>query len=101
MKNSKQSRREFLSNTALSALGIGALGTSNIFNKSKSLSAVDSPGKLKDLQKYSNLTFLKEAPDGDKIRAGLVGCGGRGTGAAVNFVDAGPNLEIAALGDLF
>lgn len=43
----------------------------------------------------------KTAPDGRKLRAGLVGCGGRGTGAAVNFLDAGPNLEIVALADLF
>ncbi|MEJ2146854.1 MAG: Gfo/Idh/MocA family oxidoreductase [Acidobacteriota bacterium] len=41
------------------------------------------------------------APDGRRLRAGLVGCGGRGTGAALNFLDAGANLEIVALADLF
>ncbi len=45
--------------------------------------------------------LLDRAPDGDTLRAGLVGCGGRGTGAAINFLDAGPNLEIVALGDVF
>ncbi|HAX94629.1 MAG TPA: hypothetical protein DCY25_11965, partial [Bacteroidales bacterium] len=45
--------------------------------------------------------FLTQAPDGKPIRAGLIGCGGRGTGAAVNFLDAGPNLQITALGDVF
>ena len=35
------------------------------------------------------------------LKAGLIGCGGRGTGAAINFLDAGPNLQIVALGDVF
>lgn len=41
------------------------------------------------------------APEGRRLRAGLVGCGGRGRGAMVNFLDAGPNLEISALADVF
>ena len=45
--------------------------------------------------------MLDQAPDGEVLRAGLVGCGGRGSGAAINFVDAGPNLQIVALGDVF
>jgi myo-inositol 2-dehydrogenase / D-chiro-inositol 1-dehydrogenase len=43
----------------------------------------------------------QKAPDGRPLRAGVIGCGGRGTGAAANFVDAGPNLQIAALADVF
>jgi len=46
-------------------------------------------------------TFLDKAPDGEPLKAGLVGCGGRGTGAAHNFLNAGPNLHITALGDVF
>ena len=45
--------------------------------------------------------FLDQAPDGRPIKAGLVGCGGRGTGAANNFLNAGANLQITALGDVF
>ncbi|MCD6597957.1 MAG: Gfo/Idh/MocA family oxidoreductase [Bacteroidales bacterium] len=45
--------------------------------------------------------LLEQAPDGKVLKAGLVGCGGRGTGAAINFLDAGPNLQITALGDVF
>lgn len=37
----------------------------------------------------------------DTIRVGLVGCGGRGTGAAVNAVQADQAVEIVAMGDLF
>ncbi len=35
------------------------------------------------------------------LRVGLVGCGGRGTGAATNILDAAPGVELYALGDLF
>ncbi len=44
--------------------------------------------------------LLDQAPDGKKLRAALVGCGNRGTGAALNFLAAGPNLELIALGDV-
>jgi myo-inositol 2-dehydrogenase/D-chiro-inositol 1-dehydrogenase len=42
-----------------------------------------------------------KAPDGQLLKAGLIGCGGRGRGAAENFLDAGPNLQIVALADVF
>ncbi|HKJ66880.1 MAG TPA: Gfo/Idh/MocA family oxidoreductase [bacterium] len=45
--------------------------------------------------------LMDQAPEGPELRAGLVGCGGRGTGAAGNFLDAGPNLSIVALADVF
>ena len=45
--------------------------------------------------------FLDQAPDGPVLKAGVIGCGGRGTGAANNFLSAGPNLQIVALGDTF
>jgi predicted dehydrogenase len=37
----------------------------------------------------------------DRIRVGLVGCGARGTGAAMNCVMSSPGVEITALGDVF
>jgi predicted dehydrogenase len=46
-------------------------------------------------------TMLDQAPDGPILKAGLVGCGGRGTGAAIQFLSSGPNLKIVALGDVF
>ena len=41
------------------------------------------------------------AQGSDRIRVGVIGCGGRGTGAAYNCVAAAPGVEIAAIGDLF
>ncbi len=37
----------------------------------------------------------------DKLRVGLIGCGGRGTGAAQDCLNSAPNVEVVALGDLF
>jgi myo-inositol 2-dehydrogenase/D-chiro-inositol 1-dehydrogenase len=41
------------------------------------------------------------APEGRVLKAGLIGCGGRGRGAMMNYLDSGPGLEISALADLF
>ncbi len=37
----------------------------------------------------------------DRIRVGLIGCGGRGTGAAFDCTNAAEGIEIYAMGDLF
>ena len=36
-----------------------------------------------------------------KLRYGVIGCGGRGTGAAVNALEASKDVEIVALADVF
>ncbi len=37
----------------------------------------------------------------DTLRVGLIGCGGRGTGAAANALKADPHVELTAMADLF
>jgi predicted dehydrogenase len=46
------------------------------------------------------VTFIDKAPDGALLKAGVIGCGQRGTGAAIDFLAAGPNLKIVALADV-
>jgi predicted dehydrogenase len=41
------------------------------------------------------------AAGSDVIKVGLIGCGGRGTGAADNVLHAAPNVTIWAMGDAF
>ncbi len=42
------------------------------------------------------------AAGSDKIRVGLIGCGGRGTGAGIiDCAQAAPGVELVAMGDLF
>jgi myo-inositol 2-dehydrogenase / D-chiro-inositol 1-dehydrogenase len=48
-----------------------------------------------------SLAARAHAAGSDEIKVGLIGCGGRGTGAAENCVAAAPNVTIWALGDLF
>ncbi len=84
----KTSRRKFIGDAA-ALTAVGTLG----------LGAVVSSCSRKP--KYVAPVFADRAPDGPVLRAGLVGCGDRGTGAAFNFLEAGPNLEIVALGDVF
>jgi myo-inositol 2-dehydrogenase/D-chiro-inositol 1-dehydrogenase len=86
----KTSRRRFLENTAIGTIGV--IGASQLI---KSCSTGEAGGTVVAPE------FLTSAPDGEPLRAGVVGCGGRGTGAAVNYLDAGPNLSIVAVGDLF
>ena len=86
----KTSRRNFLEKSTIGALGvIGATQIIKSCTTGESVGAVTVP------------EILKTAVDGQAIRAGVVGCGGRGSGAAINFLDAGPNLSIVAIADVF
>jgi len=51
----------------------------------------------------ANLTMLANvhAAGNEAIKVGLVGCGGRGTGAADNCLHSAPNVRIVAMGDVF
>lgn len=86
-------RREFLKKSVRTAVGAAAVPT---------LLVGCTPKKEKiDLDSVDVPEILLKAPDGRPLKAGLVGCGGRGTGAAQNFVEAGDGLTITAMGDLF
>ncbi len=41
------------------------------------------------------------AAGSDRIRVGVIGCGGRGTGAARDCINSSPGIEIYAMGDVF
>ncbi len=87
-------RRQFFKEAA--ALGVmGTIGGGYL------LSSCNQPDKKKSTSTYEAPVFPEKAPDGKVLKAGLIGCGGRGTGAAVNFINAGPNLQVTALADLF
>ena len=89
MNKSNISRRNFLGKAAVAgAAGIVA----------PTLITACSPKKGK---KVVLPVMPDKAPDGALLKAGLIGCGGRGTGAAINFLKSGPNLTISALGDVF
>jgi predicted dehydrogenase len=41
------------------------------------------------------------AAGGETIKVGLIGCGGRGTGAADNCLHSAPDVKLVAMGDMF
>ncbi len=89
MKRSNISRRNFLGTAAVAgAAGIVA----------PTIITACAPKKKKEV---SVPVMPDKAPDGPMLKAGLIGCGGRGTGAAINFLKSGPNLTVTALGDVF
>ena len=90
-KSKNINRRHFIGATALA--GIGVLGASAALSSCKTNVASNSELGLPPV--------LRAAPAGKKLRAGLVGAGNRGTGAAINFIGSGPDLEIIALADVF
>lgn len=83
-------RRTFLGKTALA--GIGLAGATAILKGCR-----NSPAK----PEYQLPPILRSAPDGKKLKAGLVGTGDRGLGVASDFLQSGPSLEIIALADAF
>jgi len=89
MKKSSISRRNFLGKAA--TVGVAGIVVPTIIT-----SCARETKKVVEVP-----AFLDQAPDGPVIKAGVIGCGGRGTGAAINFLNAGPSLQITALGDTF
>ena len=91
-QNKSISRRKFFGDAA--AIGaVGAIGMGYL---------VSSCGrKVGNEIPPGTPTLLEKAPDGRPLKAGLVGCGGRGTGAALNFLNAGNGLSIVTLADMF
>ena len=69
-----QTRRDFLKTSGQTALSVAALGTA------------------------ASRAF---AAGSDTLRAGVIGCGGRGTGAALNYLESSPGIEIVAMADPF
>ena len=95
MKNyHDMNRRSFLKKSTLGTVGAMSIptiigGCSNSAREEETLCEVAVP------------EILDKAPDGRPLKAGLIGCGGRGTGAACNFLDSGNDLQITAIGDTF
>jgi predicted dehydrogenase len=95
------SRRSFLKNSALAG---GALSTIGVGSTSFLTSCKSDNNKLVALKEpgtYYIPELGDKAIDGKPIRAALIGCGSRGTGAAFNFLESGDGLSITVLADIF
>jgi predicted dehydrogenase len=47
------------------------------------------------------ISVLASGRRADTVKVGVIGCGGRGTGAAVDCLTADPGVQITAMGDVF
>ncbi len=104
MSKNNFSRRKFLASAA--AVGaVGAMGAGTLSSCSTGGgSAAAGGGGIYDWAKreYPFPPMLDAVPDGKVLKAGIIGCGGRGSGAAVNFLEAGgASVAVTALGDVF
>jgi len=73
MNESQKTRRQFLKKTATATAAIGAIAI---------------PRQV-------------HAAGSDTLRVGVVGCGGRGTGAVANALTADPHTQLVAMGEAF
>ncbi len=83
---------------------LGAIGTGSAASVLTSCDGGSKANALKPL-KESGTYYVPELPDlatdGQELKAGVIGCGGRGSGAAFNFLNAANGVTIVALGDTF
>ena len=102
-KENNLSRRNFLKSSALAgAAGVIGTGTTGFLTScSGDNSSKGGNAPLKQPGSYYVPNLVDFADDGKELRAGVVGCGGRGSGAAMNFLDAANGVTIVALGDVF
>ena len=102
-KVNKLSRRSFLKTSALAGT-IGVIGggaSTGLLSSCSSNNQSDSNKALREPGSYYIPELPDMAVDGKELRAGVIGCGGRGSGAAFDFLNSANGVTIVALGDVF
>jgi predicted dehydrogenase len=103
-KEHNLTRRTFLKTSAVAGtVGMIGTGTASFLTScsggEKAKKGANTP--LKEPGSYYIPNLVDMATDGKELKAGVVGCGGRGSGAAFNFLNAANGVTIIALGDVF
>ena len=92
------SRKDFLSLSAMAGV-TGLVGSSSLLTSCGEKGPVYTP--LKEAGTYYIPVLNDKADDGKELKAGVIGCGGRGSGAIVNLLTAANGIKVVALGDTF
>ena len=96
MEKNKMNRRDFLQRSTILGVG-GIVGVSALASACKGPKYVP----LRKPEEY----YIPELPDkaapGREIKVGVIGCGGRGSGAIQNLFDAADGIRLTTLGDVF
>ncbi|MDR1718910.1 MAG: Gfo/Idh/MocA family oxidoreductase [Dysgonamonadaceae bacterium] len=93
-------RRHFLSSTAIAGIG-GVLGAGNLVSCTKNAGNSQLIPLLPEAEWNIPASLPDKAIEGKTLKAGLIGCGRRGTGVAQDLLTAASGISIVALGDLF
>jgi predicted dehydrogenase len=105
MEKNSINRRTFLKSTAVAGT-LGAIGTGGVSVLTSCSGGTAAGGAtanvpLKEPGTYYIPELSDFAADGKELKAGVIGCGWRGSGAALNFLDAAKGVFVTALGDTF
>ncbi|MBW7906366.1 MAG: Gfo/Idh/MocA family oxidoreductase [Phycisphaerae bacterium] len=87
------SRRDFLRRSALASTALLATGCASTTHRR----GAARPGSPEEETRAPAIVGRAVQP----LRVGVIGCGGRGTGAAIDCVKSSEQVSIVALGDLF
>ena len=97
MSEEKMNRRSFLQTSTV-------LGVGTVVGASALLSACKGGNELVPLKQPGEF-YVPELPDkaidGRELKVGVVGCGGRGSGAVYDLLEAANGIKVVALGDVF
>ena len=97
MKEKDLSRRKFLTSTAI--IGAAGMVAPAILAGCSNNKSATTP--LKKEGEYYVPELPDKAIDGKELKVGVIGCGGRGSGAVMNLLDAANGITVTALGDVF
>ena len=92
------SRKDFLSLSAMAGV-TGLVGSSSLLTSCGEKGPVYTP--LKEAGTYYIPVLNDKADDGKELKAGVIGCGGRGSGAIFDLLAAANGIKVVALGDTF
>ena len=97
MSENKMDRRYFLGTSAKIGV-VGVVGGSLLAScgkKEPKIVPLRQPGE------YYVPELPDKAIDGKELKVGVIGCGGRGSGAVMNLLTAADGITVTALGDTF
>jgi predicted dehydrogenase len=93
-------RRDFLTSAAMVGAGT-TVGAASLMTACSGGTQPAEKVKVYTPEDVGMFSFVNIAPEGKPLKAGLIGCGDRGTGAATQFLQSGPDVSLVAVADVF
>ncbi len=97
--SNKMDRRSFLGRSA--KIGVGLVGGSVLLSACAGGKNSDKATPLRQPGEYYVPELPDKAIDGKELKVGVIGCGGRGSGAVNDLIAAADGIKVTALGDVF